>query len=257
MCFLQTCPDRLWSCRVQPRSPLPPGWTEELEHVSDLSEARRSQESHCSGTSCQVEDRMSSRGRYTWSLQSFLNPPAARIGLGFIQQHKGKWLINVSATGRKLEVMKEAGWTGCDHTIRPDSAPLFDWCVLPPWFFLAFMHHLQQQNSSKAAFKNSDFRRRIFFYVAAVSRPHQLTSQPWLADTALSQACMRNSLLVLIKFMFVKLFAFFFVFETGALMQQSTNLFVFVFCLCTCCPCLPPLFHQSPLVVSTVELKYP
>lgn len=103
----------------------PPGWTEELEHVSDLSEARRSQESHCSGTSCQVEDRMSSRGRYTWSQQSFLNPPASRIGLGFIQQHKGKWLKNVSATGSKLEVMKEAGWTGCD----PQSGPIQHLCL--------------------------------------------------------------------------------------------------------------------------------
>lgn len=94
-------------------SNLPDG-LEELEHVSDLSEGRRSRESHCSGTSCQVEDRMSSRGRYTWSQQSFLSPPAARIDSGFIQQHKGKQLlINVLISGGRLEGMKEAGWSGC------------------------------------------------------------------------------------------------------------------------------------------------
>lgn len=121
---------RCLAARRAPLPNLPDGRTEELEHVSDLSEGRRSQESHCSGTSCQVEDRMSSRGRYTWSQQSFLNPPAPRMHLAFIQQHQGKQsLINVSACGRWLEVMKEAGWNGCYllSAIRPGSAPLFNW----------------------------------------------------------------------------------------------------------------------------------
>lgn len=211
MCFLQTCPDRLWSCRVQPRSPLPRSASSAGPNLPDgqknwsmyLTSARGGKAKGVTALEHPVrwkigwapEGDIHDHSKASWIHQL---PGSAWVSFS---NTKGKWLINVSATGRKLEVMKEAGRTGCD----PQSGPIQHICstgVFSPHDFFGPYASSATTEQQQGCVQEQWLQTPNIFYVAAVSRPHQLTSQPRLADTALSQARMRNSLLVLIKFMF-------------------------------------------------------
>lgn len=126
--------------------------------------------------------------------KSFLNPPAARIDLGFIQQG-GRW----------QELMKKAGASRC--YLLSD----LHWHVFQSLFvFIAF---LQFQKSSPLLHSRAVTSHNVY-YVS--------TSQPWLANTALFQVCAKKRLLVLVQ-IYVLLFAFFFPLENEAIMLKCNQ----------------------------------